>query len=182
MRVQALLGAALWRHSTCSEELTVFAKGRKSFVQRFGKAGHAADRGKSSRMLFLKCSTGRGKLKDKLTPGTEHAKGRSRSLPLQKAPSNAPCLALLQAPGNWPPLQRSCLKASTTPEMCTNKNKRDTRGHINSTSQVKRSHLYSTSEFEGSLRERGHDGFCQLAKQKATATRSKKPRAIAARA
>jgi len=53
MWVQALLGTAPWRHSTCSEELTVYTKGRRSSVQQFGKAGHAADKDKSSQMIFL---------------------------------------------------------------------------------------------------------------------------------
>lgn len=59
MWVQALLGADLWRRSTCSEELTVYAKGRKSSVQQSGKAGHAADRGKSSQMIFLDTLVGK---------------------------------------------------------------------------------------------------------------------------
>lgn len=130
--------------------------------------------------IFLKLGMGRGKLKDKLTHGTRHANGRSCALPLCKVCSNAPCLALLQAPGNWPLLQRSCLKASTPPETCTNKNKQDTGADINSTSQAKCSHISSTSEFAGSFRE--SDRFYQLAKPKSAATRSKKPRAIVARA
>ena len=99
-----------------------------------------------------------------------------------EACSNTPCLALLQAPGNWPLLQRSCLKASTTAEICTNKNKRDTGGDTNSTSQVKYSHVYSTSKFAGSLREWEQDGFCQLAKQNSTARSSKKQRTTVSRA
>lgn len=57
-QMQALLGAGLWRHSN-SKLLKVYAKGRKSSVLWFRRAGRAADRGKSSQMIFLDTSFGK---------------------------------------------------------------------------------------------------------------------------
>lgn len=45
----------------------------------FCTAGHSADKCKSSQMIYLKCSKGRGKLKDKLRHGTEHLNAYCRS-------------------------------------------------------------------------------------------------------
>lgn len=59
MWLLALLGTALGRQSTCSEELSVYMKGRKPSARQSGKAGHAADRDNSSQVIFLDTAVGK---------------------------------------------------------------------------------------------------------------------------
>lgn len=132
--------------------------------------------------IFLKCRKGWKKMKcrswKKLRHGTEHANGWSCTFPLQN--SNSPCLSLFckhQEIG-------FCFKgaASKHPDhqRCALTWINKTLGEI-STAHPRWGAPMSMAQVNlQEVREREQHKFCQLAKQRSTDTRSKKPRVVRA--